>query len=415
MTLLSIRAAAREEPDRIGLIAGEHSYTFAELATLSDDAGRDERIIARADVATALALYARLERGSPSILVHPRLTATERAALPPGTGALVTVFTSGSSGTPKAVGLTAEMLIASARASEANLGWVDGDRWLCAMPLAHVGGLSIITRCLAARRCAVLDDGPFEPTRVAALIEGEGVTLLSLVPTMLARLVDTGWAPPSHLRAALIGGASAPTGLLERAASAGIPILTTYGMTETCSQICTQPVAEAGTPSQDAGPALRGVDLRVVDGEIWVGGPMVAADDWYRTGDRGWLDERGRLHVAGRSDDTIISGGENVDPSEVEDALSRHPDIADACAFGVRDEHWGEIVAAAVVPRDADVDLTTVARSIAADLAGHKRPRLMCAMSALPVGTTGKVDRRAVRRHASDRLVAVGVLPSRRG
>lgn len=415
MTALSIRAAAEAAPDRIGLIAGDRSYPFADLAAMSAGAGPDERVVARADLATVLALYDRFDREAPTTLVHPKLTAAERARLPPATGALVTVFTSGSSGTPKAVGLTGAMLAASARASASNLGWRDDDRWLCPLPLAHVGGLSIITRCLLARRCAVVFDGSFEPRAIADLIERKRVTLASVVPTMLARLVDAGWTPPGHLRAVLVGGASASRHLLERAAAAGVPILTTYGMTEACSQVCTQPLAEAGTVSGDCGAPLAGVELRIDAGEIVVRGPMVATGTWYRTGDRGRLDAAGRLHVLGRADDTIISGGENVDPAEVEDALSRDPAVASACAFGVPDDEWGEIVAAAVVGRGSDVDLERVARGAGANLAGFKRPRLMCALAALPVGVTGKIDRRAVERLARDRLVPVGVLPSHRG
>ena len=341
MNELSIRAARDAAPHRVAVIAAGRSFTFAELAKSASSAGPAPRIVARADIDTAVAVYARLDRRVPSVLVHPRLTGAELAALPKPGDDLVTVFTSGSAGTARPVGLSADMLVASARASAANLGWLPDDRWLCVLPLAHVGGLSILTRCLIARRCAVLDAEPFDPHRIAEVIDRDLVTLVSFVPTMLARLVDTGWAPPAHLRAALIGGASPSVALLERAVALRIPVLSTYGMTETCSQVCTQPLAEAGTVSADAGPALSGVELRIDDGEILVRGPMVAARGWLRTGDRGRLDERGRLHVFGRADDTIITGGENVDPDEVENALGRDPAVAGACVFGVPDPEWG--------------------------------------------------------------------------
>jgi acyl-CoA synthetase (AMP-forming)/AMP-acid ligase II len=188
-------------------------------------------------------------------------------------------------------------------------------------------------------------------------------------------------------------------------------VVRTYGMTETCSQLCTQPYATAGTVQDGVGPPVSGAELRVDGGRILARGPMLMsgyldgspppldADGWLDTGDRGALDERGWLHVAGRGDDTIISGGENVHPAEVEATLVACPEVAAACAFAAPDPTWGQIVAAAVVPRgDGPAALEAIDRAARASLAPFKRPRRLYLVDALPLGPSGKVDRQTLAR-----------------
>ena len=206
------------------------------------------------------------------------------------------------------------------------------DRWLCCLPVHHVAGLSIFTRCAIFGATVVAE--PFEPNTVKALMEAGEVTIASLVPTMLLRLREAGLERAPEVRGILLGGGPIPAELLEWALDVGLPVMPTYGMTETCSQIATAEVGE-----RLARP-LPGVELKIADdGEILVRGPMVAADGWLHTGDRGRLTDDGLLEVEGRMDDVIVTGGENVAAREVEDAIRSHPAV-DRCR-GARDRGPG--------------------------------------------------------------------------
>ncbi len=437
---------------RAGLaIHGLAAYSFAELAVHTHAvvrawerycAARDLDptrapyfLVAEPGLGTITGIYAAFEIGATCVLLHHRATPAEHAGqialcdeLDAGAdlhGGRVVLFTSGSMGQSKGVVLPHVAFAASASASAANLGWRDDDRWLCCLPLAHVGGLSILVRCLAARRTAVLDAAAsFDPARVAKCIELERITLVSLVPTMLVRLLDAGWTPPSHLRAVLLGGAAATPALLGRAAERGVPVLATYGMTETCAQVATQPYGTA--PATDGrvvrvGPPLPGAELRIRDGRIQVRGPMlferylgaptpIDRDGWFDTGDCGELDPGGALHVLGRADDTIITGGENVHPGEIEPAIAAHPAIAAACVFGIDDETWGQIIGAAVLcreQREPEALAEDLAGFLAARLPAHKRPRRLAVLSALATGVTEKLDRRRIAQAAAGHLVPV--------
>jgi O-succinylbenzoic acid--CoA ligase len=254
------------------------------------------------------------------------------------------IRTSGTTGVPKAVELTYANHLASATASADALGVEAEDRWLCPLPLHHVGGLNVLIRSVINGTAVVLHER-FDADRVRATIEAGEVTLASLVPTMLARLRSAGLRRAPALRAIALGGGPIPAGLLDWARETGIPVVPVYGMTETCSQVV------AGSP----GRPLHGVELEIgADGEILVRGPMVArgavADDgWLHTGDLGRLDADGRLHVLGRLKELIVSGGENIGPLEVEQALLAHPAVADAGVTGLPDLDWGEAVTAFVV------------------------------------------------------------------
>lgn len=450
----SIQAAAAEARLRAGLVLhGVAAYSFAELAvhtravidawerfraarqapTLAEQSARDAYfLVAKPNLGTVATIYAAFEVGATCVLLHHRSTPAEQAAqlalcseldADPGQGgARVVLFTSGSMGRAKGVVLPHTAFAASASASAANLGWRDGDRWLCCLPLAHVGGLSILMRCLAARRTAVLDVGAsFDPTRIAACIELERITLVSLVPTMLARLLDDGWRPPAHLRAVLLGGAAAPPALLARAAERGVPVLATYGMTETCAQISTQPYRTPPASDGRIGPPLPGAELRIRDGRIQARGPMlferylgaptpIDEAGWFDTGDCGEIDADGVLRVLGRADDTIITGGENVHPDEIEPALIEHPSIAAACVFGIDDDTWGQIIGAAVLCRDQR-EPTALAEDLAGFLAArlpvHKRPRQLAVLPVLATGATEKLDRQRIAQAAAQHLVPV--------
>jgi O-succinylbenzoic acid--CoA ligase len=311
------------------------------------------------------------------------------------------VYTSGTSGRPKGVSLTYSNHAASAIASAWNLGVAPDDRWLCVLPVFHVGGLAILLRSAIYGTCAVLHDG-FHADAAAAALESGDATLVSLVSTMLRRLRERGLGETPALRAALLGGGPVPRELLEWAAARGFPALQTYGMTETASQIATLPAGQALHHHGSAGRPLLGVELRTGErGEILVRGPMVsrgalADDGWLHTGDAGHVDEDGFLHVEGRIDETIVTGGENVAAAEVEDALLRHPAVADAAVAGRPDAEWGEAVVAWVVLATPvpDHDLTAHCRR---HLAGYKTPKRFIRTAELPRNAAGKLLRSQLR------------------
>jgi o-succinylbenzoate---CoA ligase len=454
---LSIFDAAREEPDRIALIAGDVRLSFRELAART--AARQAElftagviappgvpaypaaVLATPTIATIETLLALFAAGTPALLLHPRSSESERTALkarvrrvPPPVAAVpldpehpaVLLPTSGTSGAPRLAVLSHRALLAAARASAAHLG-VEDDRWLLPLPLAHVGGLSIVVRCLVARRTTVLFDpkGPLLdrlPTLAAELTRHE-ITLLSLVPTVLDRLLEPvlDFRSPPSLRALLLGGAACSRRLLERAHAAGLPTLPSYGMTETCAQAATRPYAarfEPPSPVSDlvsSGISLPGVQLRVRDGLIEVKGPQLfsgyageaspfTADGWFPTRDRGDFTPEGEIVVTGRSDDVIVTGGENVDPLEIEAALATIPGVRGACVFGAPDEIFGEVVTALLVINDdvrAPRTLTALKETLRERLAAFKLPRRLAIVPELPLLPSGKID----RQRAKTRLV----------
>jgi O-succinylbenzoic acid--CoA ligase len=208
---------------------------------------------------------------------------------------------------------------------------------------------------------------------------------------MLSRLLDAGLEQPPTLRWALLGGGPIPPALLDRARAAGVPVASTYGMTEACSQIATR-----GWP-------LAGVELRIIDGEIVVRGPTVApgslgADGWLHTGDLGAVDERGRLTVVGRRSDTIVTGGENVAPAEVEAVLLEHNAVADAAVHARPDAEWGERLVASVVLRDGmEIGGEELLGHCRARLAPFKVPKTVELIAALPRTPSGKLLRGELR------------------
>jgi O-succinylbenzoic acid--CoA ligase len=428
---LSIFAAAREAGAAPALVADGRVHSFAALAAQVRERSETLALPARGRApfplvgetteAALVTLLALLEARVPALLLHPRLTGAERADLEksaaragllPHPDAAAIIFTSGTTGTPRAAVLTRAALEASAVASAANLGWEPADRWLLCMPLAHVGGLSIVTRCLAARRCVVLWSR-FDARRLPAVIADARVTLASLVPTMLARALDAhpDWRAPAHLRAILLGGAAVPPVLADRLVERRIPALPSYGLTESCAQIAAVPYAARHDPAGfGSGLPLPGAELRIADGRIEFRGPMrmagywneppLAADAWFDTGDLGEIDVRGCLHVHARRSDLIITGGENVYPAEVERALQSVPGIAEAGVFGIASDEWGQEVAAVLVAASAPPHDTVLAANLAARLAPHKRPRHVCYVPALPHTPGGKLDRTALPDHA---------------
>jgi O-succinylbenzoic acid--CoA ligase len=293
----------------------------------------------------------------------------------------VAVRTSGTTAAPKEVVLSYGNWLWSALGSAVALGHPRDERWLCALPLTHVGGLSILLRSVIAGTTVLLHDR----WSTEAVLRGlDDATIVSLVPTTLRRLLDAGLREPPALRWALLGGAPIPPRLLDRAREARVPVAPTYGLTEACSQVTTHGVPLFCTRVELAS-----------DGEILVRGPTVAGGGTLPTGDLGrWMD--GRLEVVGRKADTIITGGENVAPAEVEAVLEQHPAVAEAAVHGRPDPEWGEAVVATVV-LCGEATPEELREHVAARLERFKVPKAI-AVSAEPLPRTasGKLRRRAL-------------------
>jgi O-succinylbenzoic acid--CoA ligase len=319
------------------------------------------------------------------------------------------VATSGSSGEPKTVMLTARALEAAAHASQASTPLGPGDRWLACLPLFHIGGYSILARCVLAGAEAVLHAG-FDAERVWHAIQHEGTTHLSLVPTMLARLLETATVPPEPtLRHVLVGGAALSGELAERAARLGWPLQPTYGMSETAAQIATLARLPRPWRPGQVGAPLPGVELALAaDGRLKVRGPMLMAgyanpghapgdgleDGWFVTNDLAAIGADGELTVLGRADATIVSGGKKIPPQQVEDALAHCPGIGAVGVVGRPDEVWGEVVCAVYAGAADEAELLAWCR---AHVAPALLPRAALRVAALPLLSNGKPDRRALR------------------
>ena len=328
------------------------------------------------------------------------------------------VFTSGTTSEPKGVRLTVGNLVASAVASSYRLGVLPTDRWLVCLPTYHMGGLAPFVRS-ALYGTAVVVQRSFDADATRQAIAEYGVTGVSLVPTMLSRLLDAGWEPPSSLRFVLLGGGPASEPLVERCRERGVPVCPTYGMTETASQIATARPETAFEHAGTVGQPLVFTDVTVVAdgepcdpgerGEIVVDGPTVTpgylggagasfGEFGFRTGDLGYRDADGRLWVEGRVDDRIVTGGENVDASTVAGVIRDHSAVEDAAVVGLPDEEWGQRVAALVV---GDVTPAAVREHGAERLAAYEVPKTVRTADALPRTPSGTVDREAVRSRLS--------------
>ncbi|WP_370017827.1 AMP-binding protein [Planotetraspora sp. GP83] len=309
-----------------------------------------------------------------------------------GSDAAVIIATSGSTGVPKGVELTAEALTASARASLARLGAGAGERWLCCLPPSHVSGMQVLVRSLLSGTEPIIHER-FSPGDVAR----SGADHVSLVPTQLRRLLDTpiGEAGVSAFRTILLGGAAPPPGLIDEAAAAGARVVTTYGMSET-----------SGGCVYDGVP-LDNVDLKIgADERVRIAGPVLFSGyrlredgpfegGWFVTSDLGVIED-GRLRVLGRADDVINTGGRKVVPAVVANVLARHPQVRDVAVVGRPDPEWGEIVVAVVV---GEVTLGELREFAKERLPAYAAPRMVDVVREIPMLPNGKPDMVALRNH----------------
>ncbi|MEI5908771.1 o-succinylbenzoate--CoA ligase [Bacillus spongiae] len=324
------------------------------------------------------------------------------------------MYTSGTTGRPKGVLQTYENHWWSAIGSVLNLGLSDKDCWLCAVPLYHISGYSIVMRSVIYG-IAMKIYREFEEEKINEDLEVGKGTIISVVATMasrlLAQLENRSYSP--LFRCFLLGGGPAPISLLEQCKTYGIPVYQTYGMTETCSQIVTLPPEYSLSKLGSSGKPLFPCQLMIInsnehgEGEIAVKGPNVSPgyfkqqeankkayhDGWFLTGDIGYLDEEGFLYVIDRRADLIISGGENIYPAEIENILHSHPAVEDAGVIGIDHEKWGEVPFAFVSVR-YDVNKQDLLKWCEQHLAKYKLPHDVLILDRLPRNASNKIVRR---------------------
>jgi o-succinylbenzoate---CoA ligase len=427
---------AQSCPERTALVTEASSVTYAELEAEATWVAR--RLAAygvRRDGTAALTMHPRREEvvllhalmklGAVALPLGPQLTEAERAAVLAAERPAVDlndaaeltqteadlpllgehdmddlqcrILTSGTSGDPRPVSLTYGNFLFSAVGSAFNIGVEPSDRWLCCLPLGHVAGLSIILRSVIYGTTAVLLDG-FDTELVASTLVSGDISVVSLVPTQLIRLLAAG-ADLSRPRAILIGGGPVPADALQEALDRGATVVQTYGMTETCSQVTTLAPEDARRKVGSAGRPLLTSHVRIEQGEILVQGPTVAPgcyepDGWLHTGDLGHIDEEGFLYVSGRSSEVIVTGGENVMPAEVEAVLVAHSAVADAAVVGRPDPEWQEAVCALVVLTEGmEASEDDLRAHCSRSLAGFKVPKRVDFVSSLPRTQSGKLLR----------------------
>ncbi|MCU7526412.1 MAG: o-succinylbenzoate--CoA ligase [Ignavibacteria bacterium] len=330
------------------------------------------------------------------------------------------LYTSGTTGTPKGVMHTFSTLSGSATASDTLLRQSGKDRWLASLPFYHIGGFSIPVRALLYGAAVVIPQS-LKTEDIAAAVEAFRPTLISFVTTTLRRLIEMGVKPNKELRFMLLGGGPVDSSLAQSALEENWRAVKVYGSTETATLVSAVEIEKHPEKLSSAGRALKGNIIMIIDeegrevnlgqsGEIIVKGPSVMAGYWnnaeetskkliegyYHTGDLGHMDSEGYLYVEARRTDLIISGGENVNPLEVEDAILRHPSVREACVFALEDREWGQTVAAAVIKK-GDLQAEELAVFLRSHLASYKIPRRIFFTEELPRTSLGKMRRDYIR------------------
>jgi o-succinylbenzoate---CoA ligase len=425
-----LSAAAGRHPDRVAVEAPGESVTYRELLLRAVRAagalhmrgvrrGEPVALLLEPGLPFVEALHGCLLLGAPAVPIDTHLAKRERDAVlreievrverpmrgetgvfqlpdpPERKHVALVMHTSGTTGKPRPVTLTFGNIRANARGVAQAMGLTDDERWLCPLPLAHVGGLMIVLRSALMATTAVIAPPPFDERATAEQLRDGEITIASLVPAQLQRLLDAGATPGPALRRVLLGGGPMPRALLARARAAGFLVCPSYGLTQACSTVT---IAEPGD-LETAGRPLPGVGVAITgEGEIIVSGGSVNALGSLRTGDLGHLDARGRLVVTGRKGDVMISGGENVAPAEVEAVLAEHPDVAEAAVFARRHPLWGDAITALVVPCDGARLAQSALRAHCLErLAAFKVPKAFELVSTLPRTESGKVRRAELR------------------
>lgn len=326
------------------------------------------------------------------------------------------MFTSGSTGHPKAVQQTYRNHLASATGTAMMSGLSTASRWYCAVPLFHISGLSIVMRSLLFG-CAVVLAPKYKAEQLQQLLTTGEITHASVVTTMLHRLMETKVPFVCHpnVQLVLLGGGPVTRELLTACQAWQLPVTPSYGMTETAAQAVAMPLEQVAAKIGSAGIPLFQTELRIgsgdtpaqIVGNIWLRGANITpgyykyssndfVDDWFKTGDVGYLDDDGYLFVKERAGDLIISGGENIYPTEIEHVLLQHPLVSDVAVIGEQHPQWEQVPIAYLVSEEplskADLD-----RFITTKLAKYKWPQRYILVSEIPRTATGKIQRHRLR------------------
>lgn len=330
------------------------------------------------------------------------------------------LFTSGATGKPKGVMHSLSNLNNSADNSQRFLKQTEDDKWLASLPFYHIGGLSIIIRALRFGSPLVIPESPgTEDLRKA--LDNLSPAFVSFVSTQLSRLLDSGWKPGENLKTVLLGGGFTDKELVNEAVAAGCRIANVYGSTETSAFVAALTPESAASKPASSGKALGRSKLYIVDDELKhlprgaSGEILVEANSLFRgyykddettsnklkdghfyTGDIGYIDDEGDLFVEARRTDLIVTGGENVNPLEVENTLNKIPGIKDSCVFALQDREWGQLVAAAVVT-DRDISSDEITRMMKDKISGYKIPKKYFPFEKIPRTSLGKIMREKVK------------------
>lgn len=311
----------------------------------------------------------------------------------------VIMNTSATTGEFKSVPLRWKQLYSHVKASQKSLGVTDEDNWLVVLPMYHISGLSILIRSLYnGTKITIIEK--FKEEQVIELIENNRINMLSIVPTMLNRIIDR--IDKHSLRVVLVGGEFIPNVLVEKSIIKSIPIYKTYGMTETTSQSITFSALEHPDKIDSVGLALEKVDIKIGNpdekgvGEVLIKSPMLMdgyigkekISGYFNTEDVGYIDEDGFIYILDRRKNIIISGGENIYPKEIENALYAHPKINECAVVGKKDERWGQIPVLYVV---SSLDENTILDYLSSKLAKYKIPKKINHLEELPKNASGKI------------------------
>lgn len=330
------------------------------------------------------------------------------------------MYTSGTTGKPKGVLQTFGNHFYSAVSSALNLGLSSADKWLCVAPIFHISGFSIIMRGLIYGMTVRLVE-KFRAEEIERILANETVTIMSVVPFMLKKLIQQQNKTNTHYNSAfrcmLLGGGTIDRETLEICLQRSIPVVQCYGMTETCSQIVALRSVDALLKLGSVGQPLFSTQLKLSkDGEILLKTPTLTPgylnlpdklpskmiDGWYRTGDIGHLDKEGYLYIDGRADEMLISGGENIFPQEVEQVYQRYPQINEVAVVGQNDSVWGQVPVAFVVS-DRRLSTTKLMNYGYEHLARYKVPQHYIFVSELPKNASGKIRRSMLREKLNNK------------
>ncbi len=327
------------------------------------------------------------------------------------------MFTSGSTGEPKCVQLTFDNLYASAKSADSFIDHNNADIWLAALPFYHIGGFSIITRTIISG-CSMVIPKALKDNDLYTSIEKYKPSLLSLVPTMLGRMIDKGMNPWENLRILFVGGGAATENLISRALKKKWPIVTVYGSTETASMVTVSSTKNLEMNGMSAGVMLDSVEISISDsefnndtsGEIVVSSKSVAhsylnlthnetsslKDGKYFSNDIGKIDSNGNLYIIGRKDEIIISGGENISLAEIENLLNKERNIQDCAVLGVFDEKWGQSYVVITESKENNVK-NEIYKFLKERLVKFKLPRKIYKLDEIPRNELGKIQKNKIK------------------